>query len=258
MPSSNVSFAIDGSIAFLTFTRPQARNALTWEMYDGLADACERVDNDPALRVLVVRGSGGSFAAGTDIAQFRDFHSGADGVAYERRLDAVVDRLERVTRPTIAQIPGAAVGGGLAIALACDFRICVPTAQFGVPIARTLGNCLSIANCARAIDMLGPALFRDLMLTGRTINGAEALKLGLATALADEPKLQDTVRELAAKLAARAPLTIEVTKAMLQRIRDHRRPPAADDLVERCYGSADFREGVAAFLDGRAPRFVGS
>jgi enoyl-CoA hydratase/carnithine racemase len=257
MPSSNVLFDIDGSIAFLTFNRPQARNALTWDMYDGLAGACERVDGDPALRVLVIRGSGGSFAAGTDIAQFRDFRSGADGVAYERRLDAVVDRLERVTRPTIAQVAGPAVGGGLAIALACDFRLCTAGAQFGVPIARTLGNCLSMANCARASDFLGPALFRDLMLTGRLIDGAEALRRGLVTAVADAGTLDDVVRELSTKLAARAPLTIEVTKAMLQRIRDHRRPPPADDLVARCYGSADFREGVTAFLDGRAPRFEG-
>jgi enoyl-CoA hydratase/carnithine racemase len=258
MPSSNVLFDIDGSTAFLTFNRPQARNALTWDMYDGLADACERVDTDPAVRVLVVRGSGGSFAAGTDIAQFRDFKSGEDGVAYERRLDAVVDRLERVTRPTIAQVGGPAVGGGFAIALACDFRICAVNARFGVPIARTLGNCLSIANCARAVDFLGPAVFRDMMLTGRLIEGAEALRLGLATGMADDARLNEVVRALALTLAGHAPLTIEVTKAMLQRLRDQRRPPAADDLVARCYGSRDFHEGVTAFLEGRPPRWTGA
>jgi enoyl-CoA hydratase/carnithine racemase len=154
--TTEVQFASATPIAFLTFNRPQARNALTWAMYDALVEACDRVDADQGIRVFVVRAAGDAFAAGTDIGQFTEFRSGADGIAYERRLDAVIDRLERVTVPTIAQVHGVAAGGGCAIALACDLRVCTPAARFGVPIARTLGNCLSAANYARLVDPSGP------------------------------------------------------------------------------------------------------
>ncbi len=257
MSSSTALFEIDGAIATLTFNRPQARNALTWDMYDALVDACERADAEPAVRVLVVRGSGEAFAAGTDIEQFKDF-DGAAGVAYEHRLDAVIDRVERVRRATIAQIHGPVAGGGLAIALACDLRICASSARFGIPIARTLGNCFSIANCARAVDLIGPAGLKELLLTGRFLDAQEALALGLATRVVADAAVADEVRKLAADLAVRAPLTIETTKAMMQRLRDHRRPPPADDLVARCYGSADFHEGISAFLAKRPPRWTGS
>jgi enoyl-CoA hydratase len=252
-----VQFASETPIAFLTFNRPQARNALTWDMYDALVAACDHADAESSVRVLVVRGSGEAFAAGTDIEQFRSFDSAA-GVAYEHRLDAVIDRVERVRRATIAQIHGPVAGGGLAVALACDLRICSATARFGIPIARTLGNCLSIANCARAIDLVGPAAFKDLLLTGRLLDAQEALAVGLATRVVPDEAIADEVRKLATDLSLRAPLTIETTKAMLQRIRDHRRPPPADDLTARCYDSADFHEGVTAFLEKRPPRWTGA
>jgi enoyl-CoA hydratase/carnithine racemase len=257
MPSSNALFEIDGPIATLTFNRPQARNALTWDMYDALVDACQRADTDAGVRVLVVRGSGEAFAAGTDIDQFKDFDAAA-GVAYEHRLDAIIDRVEQVRRATIAQLHGPVAGGGLAIALACDLRICASSVRFGIPIARTLGNCFSIANCARAADLVGPAALKELLLTGRFLDAQEALALGLATRVVPDDALADEVRTLAADLAVRAPLTIETTKAMLRRLRDHRRPPPADDLVARCYGSADFREGVSAFLAKRPPKWTGA
>jgi enoyl-CoA hydratase len=226
-------------------------------MYDALTSACDEVDATPGLRVLVIRGAGDAFAAGTDITQFRDFHSGADGVAYERRLDAVIDRLERVSRPTIAVIDGPAVGGGCAIALACDLRLCTPRARFGVPIARTLGNCLSIANTARLVDLIGPARAKDLLFTGRFIDADEAFALGLATRVVPQGTADDEVRVLAGELAARASSTIAATKALVRRLRSHRHPAAADDIIADCYGSEDFREGVAAFLDGRKPRWGG-
>ena len=224
-------------------------------MYDALVDACEEVDGTPDLRALIIRGSGESFAAGTDIAQFRDFASGADGVAYEHRLDAVIDRLERVTRPTIAAVDGPAVGGGCAIALACDLRLCSPRARFGVPVARTLGNCLSIANVARLVDCIGPAHVRDVLLTGRLVDATEAVELGMATRII-EADLDREVGLLALQLADRAPSTILATKQLLIRLRDHRRPPPADDIVEACYSSEAFREGVAAFLERRKPRWT--
>ncbi len=257
MPSSNLDWDINGSVGTVTFNRPEARNALTWDMYDALVAACEAVESAGEVRVLIIRGAGGAFAAGTDISQFREFATGEAGVAYERRLDAVIDRIERLAMPTIAEVDGAAVGGGCAIAMACDFRICSDRARFGVPVSRTLGNCLSIANTARMVDLLGVAVTKDLLLSGRLVDANEARQLGLATLVMPVDQLAAETARFAAELATRAPSTIAATKAMLLRLRDHRRPPAgsADDILRACYGSSEFKEGVAAFLEGRKPQF---
>jgi enoyl-CoA hydratase/carnithine racemase len=187
----------------------------------------------------------------------REFANGDAGVAYERRLDAVIDRIERLPIATIAEVDGAAAGGGCAIAMACDLRICSERARFGVPVSRTLGNCLSMANTARMADLIGPALTRDLLLTGRMIDAREALNAGLANVLVPSSDLQQEAYKIAAELSTRAQSTIKATKAMLLRLRDHRRPPAgsADDIIRECYGSAEFSEGVDAFLAGRRPNW---
>ena len=257
--TTEARFESTGAVAFLTFNRAQARNALTWAMYDALVEACDRVDADDTVRVFVVRAEGEAFAAGTDIRQFTGFASGEDGIAYERKLDAVIDRLERVSVPTIAQVHGVAAGAGCAIALTCDFRVCTPAAQFGVPIARTLGNCLSAANLARLVDLVGPARTKDLLFTGRLVDVTEAASLGLVTATVERDRIDDAVRDLAQTLAANAPLTIRSTKETLRRIAVSRRLGAgeADDLIAACYASHDFREGVASFLEKRRPRFTG-
>jgi len=252
-------FDVRGPIAMLTFDRPEARNALTWAMYDALVAACDRVDSDDSIRVMIIRGEGDAFAAGTDISQFREFRTGADGVAYERRLGAVIDRLEAVRCPTLARIQGPAVGGGCAIALACDLRVCTPRARFGVPIAKTLGNCLSLTSCARLVDLIGPSLLMDLICTARLLDAGEARAIGLVTRLVEEEALDATVEEVASLVASHAPLTIGVTKAMLRRLHAHRRPPGdgSDDLIALCYGSADFHEGVDAFVARRPPKWTG-
>jgi enoyl-CoA hydratase/carnithine racemase len=224
-------------------------------MYDALIEACDRVDATPDLRVLVVRGSGGAFAAGTDIAQFTAFTTGDDGIAYERRLDAVIERVERTTRITIAAVDGPAVGGGCAIALACDLRVCSSRARFGVPVARTLGNCLSAANLARLVDAVGIARAKDLMLTGRLIDAEEERGIGLVRLVSDE-HYDAELRGLAADLSTRASSTIQATKALLQHIRGHRLPAPADDIVAACYASDEFREGVRAFLESRQPSWA--
>jgi len=257
MPSSNVAWDINESVASVTLNRPAARNALTWEMYDALVEACDTAQADPNVRVLIIRGSGGAFAAGTDISQFREFEDGDDGVAYEQRLDAVIDRIERLPIATIAEIDGAAAGGGCAIAMACDLRICSERARFGVPVSRTLGNCLSITNTARMVDLIGPALTRDLLLTGRMIDAREAFAAGLVNTMVGSSELQQETFKIAAELSTRARSTIVATKAMMIRLRDHRRPPAgsADDILRECYASKEFKEGVVAFLSGRKPNW---
>jgi len=254
-------FETNGSIATLTFNRPEARNAMTWEMYEALVAACERVDEDPAIRVMVFRGAGGkAFVAGTDIAQFQNFKNRDDGLKYEERLDHVLDRLERVAKPTIAQVEGVAAGGGCAIALTCDLRVATTEASFGIPIARTLGNCLSGASYSRLLDAMGPAAVKDMLFTGRLIGGAEAHALGLVNRLVAAADIDAVVNALAAEIAANAPLTLRATKEMIRRILSKRRLAAgADaDMVEMCYTSADFREGVTAFLAKRKPVWSGT
>lgn len=254
------TFEIDGAIAILTLNRPEARNALTWEMYEAVVAACDRADAEDSIRVLIVRGAGGkAFAAGTDISQFKDFRTRDDALAYERRLDGTLDRLERITKPTIAQIEGVAAGGGCGIAICCDIRVATPESTIGVPVARTLGNCLSGATTSRLLDIVGPAHAKDMLFTGRLATAAEAVSMGLVNRVVEAGAIGRTVRETAAAIAANAPLTIRASKEMIRRIAQHRRLPAgADhDLIEMCYVSDDFREGVSAFTQKRKPVWKG-
>ena len=261
MSTDQVTYEADGPMATLTFNRPEARNAMTWDMYQALVDACERVDGDAGVRVFILRGAGGrAFVAGTDISQFQSFRDREDGLRYEERLDHVLDRLERVTKPTIAQVQGVAAGGGCAIAIACDLRVATPDSTFGIPIARTLGNCLSGATYGRLVDVLGPARVKDLLFTGRLVGGDEAHAMGLVNRVVPEGELERAVRDLAREIASNAPLTLRATKEMIRRLLAQRRLRAGDDrdLVELCYSSADFQEGVTAFLAKRPPQWTGS
>lgn len=261
MSTTQTTFETHGPLAVLTFNRPEARNAMTWAMYDALLAACDQVDREAALRVLILRGAGGkAFVAGTDIAQFEAFGTPEDGVAYERRLDAVLDRLEGVTKPTIAEVQGVAAGGGCALALCCDLRVATPDSTFGVPIARTLGNCLSADTCNRMLSLLGPARFKELMFTGRFMHAAEAHALGLVNRIADAADIEHAVREMAALIASNAPLTIRAVKELTRRLLAKQRlAPGEDrDVIGMCYASRDFREGVSAFLAKRQPSWTGT
>ena len=261
MSIAQALYDVRGPIATLTFNRPETRNAMTWAMYRALVDACDRVDADSAVRVLILRGAGDkAFVAGTDITQFEGLRSEADALAYEQRIDEVLDRLERVSTITIAQVRGVAAGGGCAIALTCDLRIATPDARFGIPIARTLGNCLSAANYARLLDLVGPAIVKDLILTGRFILADEGLARGIVTRVEPAETIEAATEEWAERLASNAPLTIRATKELVRRVAAARRlPPGADhDLITQCYTSNDFREGVAAFLEKRKPRWTGT
>jgi enoyl-CoA hydratase/carnithine racemase len=247
-----------GPVAWLTFNRPQARNAMTFQMYDGLARVCDAVEADPAIRVLVLRGAGDkAFVAGTDISQFQAFTDPQHALDYEARMDKVIGRLETLARPTIAVVRGYAVGGGASIAFACDLRLCTPDARFGVPIARTLGNCLSMNTVARLVDLMGPARTKELIFTARMVEAPEALTAGLVNEIIAPDALDERVRAVAEQVAGHAPLTLQATKEAVRRVMAARRPPHTDDLILKVYMSDDFREGVRAFLDKRKPVWRG-
>lgn len=260
MPTTDVIFEQDGPVAVITFNRPNARNAMTWPMYEALVEYCDMVEQSSSLRVLVLRGAGGkAFVAGTDITQFREFRSEEDGVEYERRLDAVFERLESLDKPTIAAIDGVATGGGCALAAACDLRVCSTRSQFGVPIARTLGNCLSAANHARFLDLIGPTRLKEMLYTGRLFSAKEAADAGLVNRVVAPDDLDSTVQEFVEMISANAPLTIQATKEMIRRVQSHSRiqSSAGRDLIIRCYTSDDFHEGVESFLQKRPPQWTG-
>ncbi|MGH3360459.1 MAG: enoyl-CoA hydratase/isomerase family protein [Nocardioidaceae bacterium] len=238
----------DGSMLRVTFNRPEQRNAMTWSMYDGLYDACEAADADDGIRAMVLRGAGDdAFIAGTDIGQFRDFASGADGIAYEERIGRIVGRLERVAVPTIATVDGYCVGGGLAIAAVCDLRVATRTAQFGVPIARTLGNCLSMNTYSLLLSHLGRSRMLDMLLRARMLSAGEAHAAGFVCELVDAAELDEAGTGIAERLAQHAPLSMWAAKEAAHRLRVAGLPDG-DDIVGTVFGSEDFRTGVRGFL----------
>jgi enoyl-CoA hydratase/carnithine racemase len=247
----------DGAIAHVVFDRPEAHNALTWAMYEQLGDICRRLAADAGVRVVTLRGAGGkAFVAGTDIAQFAAFGGGEDGVAYEGRIDAGIDLLESLPMPVVALLEGWVVGGGLAIAATADLRIATPDARFGVPIARTLGNCLSAANTARLVAGFGAGLAKRMLLLAELLTAEEAQAAGFVAQVVAADALDAAGSAMCTRLAGHAPLTLRAAKETLRRIVASGVPDNRD-LVRICYGSADFREGVAAFVEKRTARWQG-
>jgi enoyl-CoA hydratase/carnithine racemase len=254
-----VLVARDGPIVTLTFNRPEARNAMTWGMYQRLYEVCEEVDADDSVRVMVLKGAGGkAFVAGTDISQFSEFKGAEDGLRYEREGDHRAGRVARVRKPVIAQIEGVAVGGGFGIVSGADLRIATPDARFGLPMARTLGNCLSMTNYARFMDALGPSRLKEMMFTARLMSAEEARTAGFVHEIVPRESIEARVRELARTVASHAPITLWVTKEAIRRIQQARALPDGDDLIATTYASADFREGVRAFVEKRPPKWTGT
>ncbi|MFT5896507.1 MAG: enoyl-CoA hydratase [bacterium] len=250
-------FYQEGDIGFITFNRPQARNALTFEMYESLASVCNSIiDKTLTIRSLIITGSGDkAFAAGTDISRFRDFRTPEDALGYERTMDRVLGVLESVPIPVVAAIRGACTGGGAAIAACCDIRIASDDIKYGFPIARTLGNCLSVGNLSRLVDLLGAARTKEILLTSRLIKHEEALAINLVNEIAEDPLAR--AKELCEHLHGQAPLTIVASKEGLRRLRDTAATIEGDDLIVQCYTSEDFREGMDAFLAKRTPEWKG-
>jgi enoyl-CoA hydratase/carnithine racemase len=248
---------VGDGIARVTFNRPEARNALTFAMYEGLAGLC--AGPPEGVHAVIVGGAGGAFAAGTDMAQFRGFSTPEDAWAYEEKMEGVLSAIEGCPVPTLAAIDGACTGGGAAIAACCDLRIATARLKFGFPIARTLGNCLSASTLARLTELMGAPRVREMILLARLIEAEEAGRIGVVTeVVADAAALEARTLEIAGRLGGMAPLTLRATKEAL--IRNRRARAAVDDrdLIALCYTSADFREGMEAFLAKRRPEWRGA
>jgi enoyl-CoA hydratase/carnithine racemase len=257
--ADDLLFEIKGGIGWVTFNRPQARNAFTFAMYERLAEISEQANADRSIKAIVFTGAGDkAFASGTDINQFRAFKTPEDALAYEQRIDRVLTVLEQCRVPTIAAISGACTGGGAGIAACCDMRIGTKTAKIGFPIARTLGNCLSMSNLSRLTALVGPARVKDLIFTARLLGAEDAAAVGLLNEVVeDHAALQKRADELATLIAGHAPLTLAATKQALARLQRRLTREEGEDLILSCYMSRDFREGMDAFLNKRAPQWKG-
>src|SRR5580692_5699069 len=258
--TQEILFELKEGVGRITFNRPEARNAFTFRMYERLAEICKEASADSSVKVLVLSGADEkAFAAGTDISEFKKFSSAQDAKDYEARINGLLDAFERIPIPTIAAIAGACTGGGSTIAACCDLRIGAANARFGVPIARTLGNCLSMANYVRLAALVGPARVKEIIFTGRLIDANEARAFGLLSeVLPDYAALQTRADELARTVAALAPLTLRVTKEALRQIKEKMTPEEDRNMILTCYMSHDFREGLDAFLNKRTPKWTGT
>ena len=258
--TQDILYTVEDGTGWITFDRPDQRNALTLAMYARLAEICATVPEDGSVKALVIRGAGGrAFAAGTDMTEFRGFSTPADAQGYEADAEAVFTAIERCRVPTIAAITGACTGGGGAIAAACDLRICDARLKFGFPIARTLGNCLAIANLDRLSALIGPGRVREMLFTARLLGAEEAERIGLVSqVLPDAEAVMARAGALAETMANHAPLTLRATKEALRRLRIDGPGAQDSDLIEMCYMSEDFREGMDAFLSKRAPDWKGA
>lgn len=260
MSEGRIVFERSGAAAHVRFENPGAHNALTSQMWLDLRDTARAIAADPSIRVTTFRGTGGkAFISGTDISKFADYTTGEQGVDYERGIDECMAAVDAIPCTTIAVVEGWAVGGGLNIASACDFRIATPDARFGSPIGRTIGNCLSAASVARIGGAVGVQMAKRMVLLGEFLTADQLFASGFLLKLVPPEALEQEVAELCARSAQNAPLTTRATKEMIRRMGMDRLPDV-EDLIATVYGSADFRRGVADFLakTKRVPDWTGA
>ena len=260
--TDEIIISVDQHIATVTLNRPEARNALTFGMYQALSKLCQQAgsgQDDWAIKAIVLCGAGDkAFAAGTDIGQFTAFETLQDGHAYEAQIESVITSIETCRVPVIAALHGAVTGGGLVIATAAHLRLASADVKIGMPIARTLGNCLAINNLRRLVALFGEARVAHMILTAELLSADQALASGFVhDVLEDFATMLARATTLAQRLTMMAPLTIQSSLDGLRRLRHAAACPDDSDLIAACYNSEDFAEGVAAFLEKRKPTWNG-
>jgi len=253
--------AADG-VGRVVFNQPEKRNAMSVEMWEGLGQILQGFAADPAIRVVVLTGTGDrAFVSGADISQFEQ-QRGDDAarLEYERKTAFGREMFENFPKPTIARIQGFCIGGGLAIAMSTDLRIASDDSQFGIPAAK-LGISYAFYSVSRLVELVGPAEARMLLYTGERIPAAEARAIGLINRVVPVGELDAAVDSLARNIAGNAPLSVvsmkrTITEACKDRV-DADLVEIAESIAE-CFNSADYREGRRAFMEKRRPNFSGS
>lgn len=248
----------EGSMGFLMLNRPDRRNALNRDMWAALPALVEALDSDPETRVLVVRGAGSeAFAAGADIAEFTAARSSPDHVReYEALNGAAFAALRATAKPAIAMISGFCIGGGLALALACDLRIASENAVFALPPAK-LGLAYPVEGLADLLHAVSPAFAKEMLFTARRYGAAEALKAGLVHQVVAADRLEQETSELSAEISENAPLTIKASKRAIDALAGRAISDDLTELAAACFASQDYAEGQRAFLEKRKPHFIG-
>ncbi len=252
----------DGAVGRMIFNNPDKHNAVSLEMWAAAERILDDFARDDAIRVIVLAGAGGkAFVSGADISKFEDERATAEAVAsYSAKTARVYAALEAVAKPTIAMIEGYCIGGGLAIAVCCDLRLCSDNSRFSLPAAR-LGLGYPIAGLRRLVGVVGIGFAKEICFTARRFDAAEAAAMGLVNRVAPASELDELVREYAATIADNAPLTVKAMKRILGEIAkdaEDRDRAGCDALVAECFASEDYIEGRRAFVEKRKPVFTGS
>ena len=251
----------DGAVGRMIFNNPEKHNAVSLEMWQAAERILDDFARDDAIRVIVLAGAGGkAFVSGADISKFEDERATAEAVAsYNAKTARVYEALDAIAKPTIAMIEGYCIGGGLALAVCCDLRLCADNARFSLPAAR-LGLGYPIAGLRRLVGVVGIGFAKEICFTARRFDAAEAAAMGLVNRVAPASQLDDLVREYAEAIAANAPLTVKAMKRILGEIAkdaEDRDRAGCDALVAECFASEDYIEGRRAFVEKRKPVFTG-
>jgi enoyl-CoA hydratase/carnithine racemase len=251
---------IDGPIGWMTFNRPERRNAVSLDMWQAIPEILHQFEDDPAVRVIVLKGSGDlAFVSGADISQFEQARSTeAANANYDRISELASKALGECSKPTIAMIRGFCIGGGLAIAIGCDIRIATVESKFGIPAAR-LGVGYGAAGVQKLVSLVGPSYTKEIFFTARHFDAAEAQAMGLINRMVSGLQLEDYTRKYCAAIADNAPKTMATLKRTVTEVlRGHEADwDVCDSLVKDCFASLDFIEGRRAFMEKRRPVFRG-